>query len=349
MNDTLAKARSWNHLSQIYEILGPLGQFLECTERASELLLGENKESSKLSPPYQLELAITLYRKGWALYRLGQPEAAMEMAQQVMRLCAGLGISGLRGMAQGKRLMGVVHMMVGQYDNAEGHMKEALAAFQELGDRRWIARLWNALGENARLGGDYKAAVHAYQAALTIALETGNRDSEIMYRSNLGGAYVGLERYREAEQELEHATLLAGSAAWGGLSETECFLAEAYLEQGKLEQARDTAQQALARGIQAEQKEFIANGWRVLGRIAMRLDCGREPADCFSVSLRVFTEISMPGEQARTLWAWATHELTSGDPVRGKAMWQEARGLFEQLNMVQMVQRMDDSPLWPTA
>jgi hypothetical protein len=41
----------------------------------------------------------------------------------------------------------------------------------------------------------------------------------------------------------------------------------------------------------------------------------------------------MEGYQARTLQVWAEYELNYGDRITGKALWQEARALFEKVGM----------------
>ena len=46
-------------------------------------------------------------------------------------------------------------------------------------------------------------------------------------------------------------------------------------------------------------------------------------------------------EQARTLRAWGNYELARGDRVRGAAMRQEAREIFDRLEMDLEVERMN--------
>jgi len=55
----------------------------------------------------------------------------------------------------------------------------------------------------------------------------------------------------------------------------------------------------------------------------------------------VFTETGMEAERARTLRDWARYELAHGDQATGKAMWQEARAIFERLNLPLLVAEME--------
>ena len=48
------------------------------------------------------------------------------------------------------------------------------------------------------------------------------------------------------------------------------------------------------------------------------------------------------GERARTLQAWARHEIEQGNLERGEEMWHEARNIFVQLGMELEVGRMAD-------
>lgn len=209
----------------------------------------------------------------------------------------------------------------------------------------------NNLGEIARLRGDYRSAAKLYQDVLTVAQEIGDREGETMYLSNLGGARVGLREYRAAESDLRRVTRMDEAADWFGLAETYCFLAEACLGQGKVEEALAAARQALALGQETELQEVVAAAWRVLGLVAAQLPdpvtVGDDLYDveaCFTESLRIFAEMGMEGERARTLREWARYELERGDRARGEKMWQEARELFVQLGLELEVERMANLP-----
>jgi len=52
----------------------------------------------------------------------------------------------------------------------------------------------------------------------------------------------------------------------------------------------------------------------------------------------------MEGQRARTLRAWATHEMLYGDPDSGEAMWGEALEIFNRLGAQMEAERMADKP-----
>jgi tetratricopeptide (TPR) repeat protein len=206
----------------------------------------------------------------------------------------------------------------------------------------------NHLGEHARLRGDYRAAAALYQEALKTAYETGNRNAEMAFLSNLGGARVGKGEYRVAEYELRRIIRWAEIAGQGGwLSATYCFLAEACLGQHKVREALAAVQRALALGREVRAPTLIGGAWRTLGMVLAQgagpIAIGGQTYDaaaCFAESEQIFTEMGAEGERARTLRAWARYEMDQGDPARGKAMWQEARDIFTRLGMELEVERM---------
>ncbi len=76
--------------------------------------------------------------------------------------------------------------------------EEALGLFRDLGDKAGITLASNVLGELSRLDGDYERAGRAYQGAIDIAHEEGNKLYEAISLSNL--SYVAYHQgdYEEA-------------------------------------------------------------------------------------------------------------------------------------------------------
>lgn len=202
------------------------------------------------------------------------------------------------------------------------------------------------------MSGDYEAAVPRYREALSIAREIGNKTEQLVCLNNLAGALVGLADYAAAETHLRQVIANAGDAGYYALSETHRFLAEACLGQGNVTEAYGAAERALALGEETESRDFIGWAWRALGMVAARLG---EPdtaagarvykaGDCFAESLRVFTEIGMEAEVARTLCEWSRHEGEHGDEARAREMRAEAHTIFKRLGMELEVRRMRPLP-----
>ena len=64
-------------------------------------------------------------------------------------------------------------------------------------------------------------------------------------------------------------------------------------------------------------------------------------AECYSRSLQFFSDIDNKREQALVLWKWAQYEIKQGNKKQGRAMWQEAKDIFTNLNLPLMLTRME--------
>ncbi len=344
--EAVAQARAWYGLAMAQGNQGDQRAALESAVQAETVARAAGARS---------ELAKALWMKGRGLFRLGEAEAALALGEQVLALATELGDQ--RQMASSLNLLGVVHNLLGRYQPAQRCFEDALAVCQALGDRRTVTDLLNNLGVIAEARGDYGAAFGRYHDALRIAREIGDRDRELVFLSNLGAARIGLGEYETAEADLQEVIKMAGTGGAGGLSDTYHFLAEAYLGQGKVEEALAAAHRALALGQEIGEQAFVSAAWRTLGLVAARLpepiviegqrvvQPGRYDAvACFAESVRICMEKGMEGERARTLREWAKYELAHGDKARGAAMWQEARELFARLGVELEVERMTSLP-----
>jgi tetratricopeptide (TPR) repeat protein len=202
--------------------------------------------------------------------------------------------------------------------------------------------------------GDHRAALDHFQQALDSARELGRRNAEMLYLNNLGGGQVAVGEYQLAEENLRRVIEMSETAKFGQISETYCFLADALLGQEKPDLALESGQRALALGRKSP--EIMAAAWRVLGKIAARLqqavslpDADGQPGSytaeaCFAESDRICRETGMEGERAKTLRAWAQYDLEQGDPTRGMARWTEAREIFERIGASLEANRMAELP-----
>jgi class 3 adenylate cyclase/tetratricopeptide (TPR) repeat protein len=336
------QARAWYGLATVQSNQGDHRAALESATQA---------ESAAQMAGARIELTMALYMKGRSLSILGNAEAAMALGEQMLALTTE--INERRQMARSLNLLGTTNGMLGRYSQSDRYFAQALSVCQELGDRMQEMDLLSNLGVNAEARGDHHAAIKRFQEALRISREIGHRDGELVFLSNLGTSRVGLEEYQAAEADLREAIEMAEAAGLGGVSDTYSFLAEACLGQEKVEEALAAARRALALGQNEEDQFFTAVAWRVLGKVASRLPepikVKDEPADqsesydavaCFTKSLAICLETGLEGERARTLQAWALHELKHGDRSRGVAMWREAQQLFTEIGAELEVARM---------
>ncbi len=344
--DQRAQARAWYGLADAQSNQGDHRAALASAARA---------EAAAQTAGMRVELAMALWMKSRSLLRLGDVEGALALSEQMLALTTELG--DRRQMTRSLNLLGIVLNILGRNSEAEHYLERALAICQALDDRRQLMDLLNNLGVIAYARGDYNTTFGHFQTALNIARAIGHRDGEMVFLSNLGATRVELGDYKAAESDLREVIQMAATAGSGVLSETYRYLAEACLGQGNVSEALAAARQALTLGQAAGVQTFIAAAWRALGMAASRLlepiaiagapgeQSGHyDVAACFTESIRICVETGMEDERARTLRAWATHELERGDQARGAAMWRESREIFARLGAELEVERMADPP-----
>jgi tetratricopeptide (TPR) repeat protein len=303
-----------------------------------------------------IDLVKSLWIQGTIRFRLGEPQAVLELGEQALAIATELDNRGEIGRCL--NLVGAAHYVNGRYQQAEDYFERALAIFQEQGNRRLGMDMLSNLGVIAEARGDYDTALGHYQKALEIARETGYRDGEIVFLTNRGGQYAALQEYGSAESDLSEAVKLAGAAGSWVLALTYTSLAQAYLGQGRTEEALAAAEQALELGQADDAPEYVGLAWRALGIIAAQAGgtvSAREsdPAqtksysagECFERSAAALTEAGLDGERARTLREWAKFELKQGNKEKGMAMWGEARNTFANLDALREVERMDNTEM----
>jgi class 3 adenylate cyclase/tetratricopeptide (TPR) repeat protein len=336
-SDPVAQARSWNSMAFFHERRGDNRASILCAEQAETLAV-------RAAEAGLAERIRALHFRGWTYYRLGDAPAVLALGEQTLALCSEQG--DRRGAATSFKLLGVANLQLGRYAQADRFFQQGLALFDELGDRRNTAAMYSNRAETARACGDCQTAVELYEKALGIARQIGNVDGALIYQANLSGARLGLRQFEQAETDLRQVisqTLTPNSCI---LPEAYTFLSEAYLGQGNLCEAVQTALKAIALAQESENSLYLGGAWRALGRIGARVPAssgqssgpathpdlsGLPPLHCFAESLRLFRLINAEGEQAVTLRAWAEYELEQGHLAPGCGKLQEAREIFLRL------------------
>jgi tetratricopeptide (TPR) repeat protein len=335
--DVAGQARAWIGLSWIYQVQGQDQASLDGATEAERLL------RDRAVP---VLLADVLYHKGWALYRLGQIEAAQALAHEGLALSRTA--QAQKAEIRHLNLLSVLeYYSLDMYAAAVAHQQQALAIARQIGDRHSEGFLSNNLGDNYLLQGDYGRAAELYRQAAVIASDIGDRDGELAYLSNLAGAEVQLELVDTAIERLTQVLANAPSN-WYVLPDTYCFLAQAYLAQGKTEEAENALQMAWCLAEASEQK---GNVWHLLGLLAaqsgrpVRPDSAEnnryQARNCFQAALALFTVEKRQRDCACVWRDWGRFELNQGNQKRGEQLWQKARDLFVAIKLPLLVREMD--------
>lgn len=228
--------------------------------------------------------------------------------------------------------LGSLYNKLGRYDKATYCLLGALESYREMDSQKAIANTLNHLGETGRLRGNPGASIPLYREALSIADAIGDKYGKLSYRTNLGGALIGLGEFKSATKELQQVTSLSKDMAlvvnWIGLPKACSFLAEAYLGQKEIAEALTTALQAHSQARQYGEPLWLGATWRVLGMVTAELASDELPIivegaeydsrACFAESMSLLERItgdrnSAYREQSLTLRAWAAYEKRNGD------------------------------------
>jgi predicted ATPase/DNA-binding XRE family transcriptional regulator len=176
-------------------------------------------------------------------------ESALERAGNVS--------PGLRGRALWG--IGVLSIVEGDYERAQGALTESLACAREAGDRYVAGFALNGLGTVALHQGDLVRATAAHEEGLADLRHMGDRDGIAALLGNLGYDAL-LKREFESAVALceESLALYVELSSDHGIASMSGNLGRALLETGALDQAGEVLRQALWTGNRLGNKWYMA-------------------------------------------------------------------------------------------
>jgi tetratricopeptide (TPR) repeat protein len=117
---------------------------------------------------------------------------------------------------------------------------------REIGDRRGEAIDLGNLGRAYADLGETRKAIDFYEQALTLDREFGDRMGEAIDLEDIGYAFFNFEEYEKASENYQKAILFADQISFPKTQQNARLrLAESYLIQNDLSNARDTVEPAL--------------------------------------------------------------------------------------------------------
>jgi len=340
IGDCESQAQAWLAVGKIRDRQGDHSSALECAEKALEL--ADDNEC-------EVEKAEAVLLKGQSHYRLGDVKVAEPIIKEALKLSEEGEDQFIRGRCLSQ--LGLIRDDLGDYQEAQKYKEGALEVFGKLkgdGGKVWIGTTNMNLANTANLRGDYEQAVNLYQKALEVFNERKDQDMIIGCLVNMAAAKAGLGENQQAEKDLRQVLKLTENLEWMGKSITCFLLAEACLGQDKLEEGEQAALDALRYAKETGAQQAMGAAWRSLGKVASMKSArvtidkkGYQAQDCFQKSDQIFSDLKADGERAHTLKAWAEFEMESGDKKKGKKIWDEAKEIFQRLDMPAEVERME--------
>ncbi len=230
---------------------------------------------------------------------------------------------------------GFHHYVLGQFEEAFDKMKWAEAIWRALQDPR-LDPSWSTGYFHASLG-DWELGIEECQGGLKRAQDPLNTAAALGF---LGYALLEKGDLPRAIEALEGSTRRLRRAGMQQLlGWFSAFLAEAYLQSERPEEARDFAYEALAvtEGVHFRYGSGMAQ--RALGRIAREAGDPAEAETWLQEALESFRAIQAPFEVGRTRLELA--RLAGAGSEKAAAHLGEARRIFTELRLPGYVERTE--------
>ncbi len=216
-----------------------------------------------------------------------------------------------------------------RYAEAEYTCKEALALFQEMGDRDGIAKVYDTLGLIDDSRGEYSHALAYYQTALGLHRELDSSYQEGNTLAMIAAMHNALSNPAQA-RELAQQAYAIGERIQAPQLRVEALiaLAEADLRSSALTAAAEQATQAATLAEQIGSRANYGTARRLLGQIAAAQ--GAAADEHFLAAEATFQQIQSRLELART-WAAYGEYLHKRNPTAAHTYLIQAEETFRRI------------------
>lgn len=206
---------------------------------------------------------------------------------------AGAGRLGERAaQARAHRMIAHASIELGQYSNAETHLRQALNLAAEAGDRTGEAYTWHSLTYVWGSQGRYDKALEHAERALAL--------------------------FETIDDPVGQADALNSVGWYHALS-------------GEYDQALSYCEQALGRYQELDDRHGKAATWDSLGYVHHHLDHQAQAITCYGHALLLFQELNDRPQQAATLNRLGEAYRASGDHAASQTAWQQALAILDDL------------------
>jgi tetratricopeptide (TPR) repeat protein len=267
---------------------------------------------------------------GWLLRIFGEPERAMELYQEALRIDERLG--DLRGQGATLYEMANVHQVQGELERAMALYREALGIAEQSGNLQGQGATLRAMANIHQVRGEPDRAMDLYQETLHIEEQLGNlqgTSATLHAMANIhqvrGEPDRAMDLYREALRIDEQLGNLQGEGA------TLREMANIHQVRGESDRAMDLYREALRifeqlGDLQGQGATLyaMANIHQVRGESDRAMDLYRE-------ALRIFEQLGDLRGKGATLRGMANIHQVQGKWERAMELYQESLRIVEQL------------------
>lgn len=289
---------------------------------------------------YYIERAEAYNNLGNILYDQGEFDQALGMYTRSLKLREEVGDQ--KGIADTYINLGNVHYELGNYSASVEMTEKGLEIRRKIGFRAGIAAGYNNLGTIYQDMGRYEDARSMYEKSLEIHSAIDDVPRIALTFANLGSVNLDLGEFETAAMQLETSlTMQREMKIREFLAQTVIWHAEALFKQGKLDEARQVAAEAIIEAQETQQRGNEAKAKRILAMINIehalkekenaRIDLESETLNHLTESLEILESLKMEHEIGRTCAEIARFYFTTGNAEQGKHHIERARSIFERL------------------
>ncbi|HEY2549522.1 MAG TPA: tetratricopeptide repeat protein [Streptosporangiaceae bacterium] len=216
--------------------------------------------------------------------------------------------------------LGGLDLRQSRYQQAAGHLEQALELYRQARDQAGQARTLSNLGSVDFTLGRRERAIDHLTRALGIWRDLGNQVGEARTLGALGSFRMLQGEYAQAASDLQQALALSRQAGDRGCQAlTLGNLGDMYRRQGRYEQATERSEQALALfreiGDQVSESESLAT----LGLIRLRQGDDQQASDLLGQSLDLCAQTGDLSTRAFALNGLGEVLLATGRPAAARA------------------------------
>ncbi len=275
---------------------GDLGRALEWAERGLALAEAQNDRR---------EIAQALSLLGGIVWRQGDATRTIELCRRSLALCDEIG--DWCGRIDALTNLGIALFDQGQWLESRRSLEEALELSRRIEDAARQARTVNNLSWVLTNLGDFDQAIAGYEDALRLYQKSGSAFVIAAIHNNLGAVHVKKGDFQRALSYLQASRQQFDElGATPMLSENARYQAEAYLGLGRLDEADQWADTALALAQEHDCAPDRAAARRVQGMIHRARRNWDEARAILQDSLAQWRELNQPYEIAMTLMELVT-------------------------------------------
>ena len=234
-------------------------------------------------------------------------------------------------------------LLLGRLDSAQTAAAQGLRVAEAHELVGALPYLYSTMGEIRLYLADWARAADWFDRGLTLADELGSLERQVGHRAGLAQAARGAGNSAKAIELFQEAnTLIAGQGHEHLHTRIQLWLAETWLLQGRVAEARPYLDAALAKARTQERTLLLIQSERLHACLLAQSDRWSEADALFARVVDLASKLNLQLEIARTQAAWGKAALrTISSSQRGHDLLAAAQATFDALSARADIQALD--------